>query len=178
MRRRALGAAILLSLVAAGCGYALVGRGLNIDPSIKRIGVPAFVDHTGRAGLDQRITQKVIEELQNRGHFEVVESDEDVDAIVSGEILSYNETPVGFAADASDLDLRAQASRYEIRLVAKVSYAKVGAEEPIWSNDSFSVGDNYEISDEGDGLVDSDQALERLATTFARQMVAGMLEAF
>jgi hypothetical protein len=165
-------------VAALGCGYALVGRGVSVDPSIKRIGVPTFLDHTGRTGLDQRITQKVIEELQKRGRFEVVESSEGVDAIVSGELLSYSETPVGFSADAQTSDVRAQANRYEIRLVAKVRYAKVEQEEAIWSQDSFSVADNYEASDEGGGLVDSDQAVERLATTFARQMVAGMLEAF
>jgi hypothetical protein len=171
-------AVVGLCAAVGGCGYALVGRGISVDPSIKRVGVPTFLDHTGRAGLDQRITQKVVEELQKRGRFEVSESSEGVDALVSGEILSYSETPVGFSAEAQTTDVRTQANRYEIRVVAKVRYAKLDQEEAIWSHDSFSASENYEASDEGGGLVDSDQALERLATTFARQLVAGMLEAF
>ncbi len=179
MRRqvlRLLAVAVLLS--AGGCGYALLGRGISVDPSIKRVGVPMFKDRTGRAGLDQRITDNLIAELQKRGRFEVVAESEGVDALVDGELLSYTETPVGFAAGDVGGDVRTQASRFEIRLVAKVTYGKVGATEPIWSNDAFAVDDNYEPDEAGGGAVDSDQALDRLAKTFARRLVADMLEAF
>jgi hypothetical protein len=177
MRALTGGLAVCVALVASACGYALVGRGMgNVDPSIKRIGVPQFKDQTGRAGLDQRVTTRVIEELSKRGRFAVVQSAEGVDAIVEGEILSYTETPVGFMQGAG-AEARAQASRYEVRLVAKVRYAKTGATEPIWSSDSFSVGDNYDPGDAG-SLIDSDQAIDRLSATFARQLVASMLEGF
>lgn len=171
--------ALLLVLPVSGCGYALLGRSISVDPSIKRIGVPLFKDRTGRAGLDQRITDMVLAELQKRGRFEVVGESEGVDALVEGELLSYSETPVGFApgTDATT-DVRSQASRYEIRLVAKVTYGKVGVADPLWASDAFSVSDNYEPDDTGSGDSDSDQALERLATAFARQLVADMLEAF
>jgi hypothetical protein len=161
-----------------GCGYALLGRGTGgIDPSIKRIGVPQFKDHTGRAGLDQKITARVIEELGKRGRFEVVQDATGVDAVVEGELMSFSEVPVGFG-QGTKTDARTQASRTEVRLVAKVKYSKVGATEPIWSSDSFSVSDDYNPGDDTAGLADSDQAFDRLATTFARQLVAGMLEAF
>ncbi|HUG53747.1 MAG TPA: hypothetical protein VMR21_09100, partial [Vicinamibacteria bacterium] len=66
-------AAALMAALATSCGYALVGRGTVVDPDIKRIGVPLFRDATGRPGLDQTITQKVIEELLKRGRFDVVQ---------------------------------------------------------------------------------------------------------
>jgi hypothetical protein len=177
MRLHALALTLCAALGAAGCGYALLGRGVSVDPSIRRVGVPEFKDRTGRAGLDQRITAKVIEELGKRGHFEVVSDTTGVDAVVEGELLSCQEAPVGFDV-ASATESRAQASRYEVRLVAKVRYAKTGATESIWSNDNFSVSDNYDPGNEAVGLVESDQALDRLATTFARQLVSEMLEGF
>jgi hypothetical protein len=171
--RRAVLAA-LAALTFDGCGYALVGRGTVVDPSIKKIGVPLFKDSTGRAGLEQKVTQKVIEELLKRGRFDVVSDRVGVDALVEGELLRYDAAPVGF----SDAGQRTQASRFAITLTARVRYAKVGQDEPIWSNDSFSFRDEYEVGDSATFFDRESQAQERLATSFARSLVAAMLEAF
>lgn len=180
-RRRLLG---LLPVAAlSGCGYALVGRGSgSVDPSIRRIGVPMFVDHTGKASLDQKVTQKVIEELLKRGKVDVVQQAEGVDALVEGDLVGYDVSPVGFSgnpdADPGNVG-QTQASRYAITLTARVRYAKVGAKEPIWSADSYSVRDEYDIGDDPATFFDrEEQAIERLSTTFARNLVASMLEAF
>jgi len=168
--------ALLALATAWGCGYALVGRGTVVDPTIKRIGVPLFRDSTGRAGLDQRITQKVIEELLKRGRFDVVQDRAGVDAVVEGELLRYDATPVGFS-DAGAA--RTQASRYAITLTARVRYAKVGQDEPIWANESFSFRDEYDVGSDATTLLATEgPAVERLSTAFARSLVSAMLEAF
>jgi hypothetical protein len=173
---RALAAAMALALPA--CGYALVGRGTATDPSIKRIGVPTFKDTTAKPALDQKITQKVIEELLKRGHFDVVQTATGVDAVVEGELVSYSVVPVGFSEEGTGAN-KTQASRYAISLTARVKYSKVGAEEPIWTTDSFQFRDEYDIGSDPATFFDrEDQALDRLATSFARNLVAAMLEAF
>lgn len=173
MRVGVLAAAVM----GQACGYALVGRGVNVDPSIKRIGVPLFKDRTGRLGLDQKVTQKVIEELLKRGHFTVMQEREGVDALVEGDLTSFMETPVGFAQGAT-ADDRTRANRYRITLTADVAYTKTGSEEPIWSNENVQAYDAYDVSEDSDGLLDSEQAVDRLTTAFARQLVAEMLEGF
>jgi len=175
-RRLALAALAAAALASASCGYALVGRGTVVDPTIKKIGVPLFRDSTGRVGLDQKITQKVIEELLKRGRFDVVQDRVGVDAIVDGELLRWDATPVGFSdAGAS----RTQASRYAVTLTARVRYAKVGQDEPIWANESFSFRDEYDVGTDPTNFFDqTGQAVERLSTSFARSLVAAMLEAF
>ena len=176
MKARALAAAMALALPA--CGYALVGRGTATDPTIKRIGVPTFKDTTAKPALDQKITQKVIEELLKRGHFDVVQTATGVDAVVEGELVSYSVVPVGFSEEGTGAN-RTQASRYAITLTARVKYSKVGAEEPIWTTDSFQFRDEYDIGSDPATFFDrEDQALDRLATSFARNLVAAMLEAF
>ena len=174
MRRRSFlaGAGALLS---AGCGYALVGRGTVVDPSIKRIGVPLFRDTTGKPNLDQRITRSVVEELLKRGRFDVVQERAGVDALVDGEILRYEASPIGFSGAEGTTT---QASRYGITVVARVRYAKVGAVEPIWSSENFSFRDEYDVGDAASFFDREDQAIERLASSFARSLVAAMLEAF
>ena len=172
----ALVAAALLALSA--CGYALVGKGTVTDPSIKRIGVPTFKDATNKPALDQKITQKVIEELLKRGRFDVVQATTGVDALVEGELVSYAVVPVGFSGDGT-AENKTEASRYAISLTARVKYSKVGQEEPIWSSDSFQFRDEYDIGSDPATFFDrEDQALDRLATSFARNLVAAMLEAF
>ncbi len=187
MRARILAAAALTALVALdGCGYALVGRGVVVDPTIKKIGVPTFANATGKAALDQKITQRVIEELLRRGRFDVVQERSGVDALVEGEILRYDAQPVGFSAgtagvnpDAPAPTTTTQASRYAITVTAKIRYGKVGATEPIWSNDAFQFRDEYEVGSDPASFFDrEEQAIDRLATSFARSLVAAMLEAF
>jgi hypothetical protein len=169
-------AAVLGALALTACGYALVGRGTATDPTVKKIGVPLFRDATGKPGLDQRITRKVIEELLKRAHYDVVQDRVGVDAIVDGEILRFDATPVAFS-DAGGS--RTQASRYAITLTARVRYFKPGQDEPIWANESFTFRDEYDVSGDPTAFTDmSDQAVDRLTTSFARSLVAAMLEAF
>jgi hypothetical protein len=157
-----------------GCGYGLMGRG-GLDPTIKRIGVPIFRDPTGRTSLDQKITQKVTEELLKRGKVDVVPTIEGVDAIVDGEIVSYQVTPVGFAGSSGATTAR----RYAITLTARVRYYKPGQPDPIWQNDSFSFRDEYDLDSDPSSFFDrEDQSVDRLALAFARSLVAAMLEAF
>jgi hypothetical protein len=167
---------VLASLASVSCGYALVGRGTVVDPTIRRIGVPLFRDATARPGFDQKITSKVIEELLKRGRFDVVEEREGVDAVVDGELVRYDATPVGFSGTANG---PTQASRYAITLTARVRYTKTGQDEPIWANEAFTFKDEYEVGNNPETFFDqSGQAQERLAQAFARSLVAAMLEAF
>ena len=64
-------------------------------------------------------------------------------------------------------------------LTARVRYAKVGQDEPIWANDSFSFRDEYDVGSDPTAFFDQQgQAVERLSTSFARSLVSAMLEAF
>jgi hypothetical protein len=180
-------AALLLVLAATlalvGCGYALVGHGVTVDPTIKRIGVPVFKDRTNKPGLDVKITQEVIQELLKRGHFDVVPDTTGVDALVEGELLSYVVQAVGFNAGtgfgATPAPGSAEVSRYTITVTAKVKYSKVGVAEPIWANDGFLIRDEYDLGTDPASLFDREnQAVDRLSTAFAGSLVSAMLEAF
>lgn len=174
-RQRLAGLLAAAAIAAGGCGYALVGRGITSDPSIKRIGVPLFKDRTGKLNLDLKITAKVVEELQKRGRFTVVQDDKNVDAVVDGEITGYSAVPISFSGDPG----QTQASRYAVTVTARIHYRKVGEKEPIWSNEGFSFRDEYDIGDSAATYFDrEEQTIDRIAQGFARSLVAAMLEAF
>jgi hypothetical protein len=174
----------LLLALQLGCGYALVGRGVSTDPSIKTIGVPLFEDDTGKPGIDQQVTEKVIEELLKRGRFDVVQTEVGVDAVVTGRLTSYRVIPVGFSESGEEEEEQQQqaqteASRYAIVLSARVRYQKVGETEPIWENTNFTFRDEYDVGDDPQEFFDrEDQTIERLTTEFSRNLVSTMLEAF
>jgi Lipopolysaccharide-assembly len=173
VRRAAL--CLVLAGLAGGCGYALEGRGIAVDPSIKRIGVPLFKDRTNRVDLDAQVTEAVINELLKKGRFTVVKDSTGVDAVVEGEITSFNAVPVNFTQGAD----QTQASRYAITLTAKVVYRKIGQSEPIWENDAFSLRDEYDMDTTAANYFDrEEQSIERLSESFARSLVSSMLEAF
>jgi hypothetical protein len=167
--------AVAASALASGCGYALQGRGVTTDPTVKRIGVPLFKDRSGKLGLDARVTQAVMEELLKRGRFTVVRDTANVDAVVEGEIVAWNVLPVNFSADTGTT----QATRYAISLTASVVYRKIGQKEPLWSNEAFSQRDEYDMGENAQSYFDrEEQSIERLSNAFARSLVAAMLEAF
>ena len=172
---RASAAAVALALALSGCGYALVGKGTVIDPTIKRIGVPLFKSTSAKVGLDQKVTQKVVEELLKRGRFDVVSDATGVDALVEGEIIAYTPRLAGVGQAAG----KSLANSYEVTLTARIRFAKVGARDPIWANDAFTFRDEYDVGDNAAAYFDrEDQAIDRLAQSFARSLVATMLEAF
>jgi hypothetical protein len=172
-RRDALVAAA--SALVAGCGYALQGHGITTDASVKRIGVPLFKDRTGKLGLDTHVTQAVMAELLKRGRFTVVRDAANVDAVVEGEIIAFNVVPVNFSTETG----QTQATRYAISLTAAVVYRKIGQAEPLWSHDAFQQRDEYDMGENSETYFDrEEQSIERLATAFARSLVAAMLEAF
>jgi curli biogenesis system outer membrane secretion channel CsgG len=179
MTLRSRAAALLGVVLLAGCGYSLVGHGVTTDPSIKRVGVPLFKDRTGKLGLDQKITQRVTEELLRRGRFDVVPQATGVDAVVDGEIIAYIVTPIGFGDVPSGAGSQTQASRYAVSVSARIRYAKPGQTEPIWQSENFSFRDEYDVGDNPANFYDrEEQAMDRLATSFAKNLVAAMLEAF
>src|SRR6185295_14820905 len=81
-------------LALTGCGYALVGKGNFLDPSIHTIAVPAFVNRTTRVELEQRVTQSVADEFVSRGRLCLVTNTTEADAILKGSIDSFGIIPI------------------------------------------------------------------------------------
>jgi hypothetical protein len=56
----------------------------------------------------------------------------------------------------------------------------VGQKDPLWENERYSLRDEYDLTDsDTQNFFDREQqSMERLAESFARGLVAAMLEAF
>ena len=173
---------LLVALVALlplnGCGYSLAGRGSFLPANIRTIGVPLFTNNTNVFELERRITDKVRGELAGRGKYRVEPTADNVDAILSGVISSVTPTASGFNAAN-------QATRYVLTMTASVELRVAGeGGKVIWSNPSLQFREEYDLTssllatDPAAFLGNDINAQERLATEFARTVVAAMLEAF
>lgn len=171
-------AALLLIAPLAACGYSLAGRGSFLPANIKVIGVPLFTNNTTVFEFERRITEKVRGELSGRGKYRVDAKTEGADAILTGVINTVTVQPTAWNAGN-------QATRYVLALTASVELRAAGeGGKVIWTNPSLQFREEYEVtsttfaSDAAAFLGSDINAQERIATEFARSVIAAMLEAF
>ena len=170
--RRAALVALGALLAAASCGYHLKGHSSSLPPDIKRIGIPIFVNKTDRPDLEQRLTAQVVSEFVTRGRFQIVSSEEGVDAVLKGEILIYLLTPV-------TLNAQGRATRYEILINTRVVLTELSDDKILWQDDHFVFRQQYDVPSSSTGIVSQEQAaVDLVADDFAKSLVASILEGF
>jgi outer membrane lipopolysaccharide assembly protein LptE/RlpB len=170
---------LLLALLTqlAGCGYSLAGRGSFLPADIKVIGVPLFKNNTNLFEFERRVTDKVRSELIGRGKYKVEPRADNVDAVLVGEITAVTLAPAAF-------NEQRQATRYVLTLTANIEFRQLKDNKVLWSNPSMQFRDEYDVTttvqatDAAAFLAQDVNALERLATEFARTIVSAILEAF
>lgn len=167
-----LGAA---TVIVSACGYALAGRGNAVPATVKRIGVPMLVNQSKTPDLDRILTEAIRHELLAKGRYTVVPDATGVDAVLTGVIMPVRMTPMG-------LTQANQASRYLVTVMASLEFRLKPDDTIFWANPSFRLSEEYEVPS-GSGATDQTalfqadtQALERLARSFARSLVASILE--
>ena len=167
---------VALAVTSSGCGYALAGRGSFLPAYIRTIGLPAFANHTQVFEIERVITDRVRSELVGRGNYTVTPDTTGVDALLTGEISSITVAPAAFTEQQ-------QASRYVLIMTSKVEFKDVKTGKLLWSNPAMQFRDEYEVTttatpDATTFLGQDANAVERLATEFARSLVSAILEAF
>ena len=170
-------AALLTLMPLSGCGYSLAGRGSFLPAYIRNIGVPPFTNSTSVFDVDRRVTEHVRAELTGRGKYKVFPTEAGNDAVLTGEISSIAVAPVSF-------NQQQQASRYALIMSARVEFKDLKTGKVLWSNPALQFREEFEpstgtsISDATAFFGQDKDALDRMATEFARSVVSALLEAF
>ena len=169
---------VWVTIVTAGCGYALAGRGSFLPDYIETIGIPMFENDTSAFEVEQLLTQQVRQAFIGRGQYRVVPETSGVDAVLEGTILNISIQPASFNADQ-------QVSRYVFTLTARIEFRDLTTDDVLWQNPSLVFREEYDVAS-GGGAVPSvssffgqrSNAVERVATEFAQTVVSSILEAF
>lgn len=176
-RRSVVHALVALGLAVSlpGCGYSLSGRGSFLPAYIKIIGVPMFVNSTTVFDVEKRITERVIAEFIGRGKYRIESATTGVDGLLTGEIASITLAPAAFTNDR-------QASRYVLTLTARIEFKDMKSNKILWSNPAMQFREEFDVAtdvnDPSAFFGQDANALERVATEFARSLVSSILEAF
>lgn len=173
-----LAAVIGLGLAAAGCGYALAGRGNALPSHIQVIGVPDFINATPSPELDQVVSDAVRQEFQSRGRFRVLPEAATADGVLTGTIVRLDLVP-------GALNQSLQASRYVVTMVVSVEFKDATNNNAVlWANPNMSFREEYELPPEASAtdptlfFRQDANALTRLSQNFAKTVVTSILEAF
>ena len=160
-----------MCLLSLSCGYRLRGTGSSLPPHIQSIQVPMFKNMTTRYQLDLKLTESIRDELVARGKVDVRAEGSDADAVLLGEIRSFNTHPIGFGQDAS-------ADSYNIVIVARIVLRDLVHNRVLFTNPSFTYQEEYDVPEGTDFETVQQEAIERVAVKFARTLIINILEGF
>jgi hypothetical protein len=131
---------VLLGLlfILSGCGYSL---GSLLPPHINSVYVETFDNKT----YERNIEIKIAEEIKNRynwdGNLRVVNSKEEADALLEGEIVNYIRQPARY----SDIDDK-NIDEYKLVLVVNLKFIDLANERAMWTERNFSGEAYYVVS--------------------------------
>lgn len=166
---------LALTGAAAGCGYALAGRGSSLPATIKTVGIPLLENRTPYSRLEIVMTDRLRTEFIGRNKYRVVHETTGVEAVLKGEII-------GFSLQTAALNEQQLSSRQLVTIVLKVSFINASDNEVLWSNDALTFRDEYQFAAGGisaTALVDQERStMERIATDASRTIVTAIFEAF
>ena len=170
-------AALVAALLSASCGYTLAGRGTFLPETVKTIGVPDFVNRTPYYDVGQTLSQRVRTEFIGRGRYKVLPQETGVDAVLKAQIGSISLAPSAFNSSQ-------QATRYAITVVLSIQMVQASDGKVLWQNQNQVFREEYQLAS-GGGVLDAatffgqaSNAVDRMATDFARSVVSAILEAF
>jgi outer membrane lipopolysaccharide assembly protein LptE/RlpB len=171
-RTVAIGAAIGLTLV--GCGYHLVGTSSSLPAELQTLYVEKFENLTSWIDMDQRMVEEVTLEWVRRRRFDLVDSADGADLVLSGVITNVSFAPVSF-------DEQGRANEYQITLLTSVKLRDVRGDEPklLWEDRAFSRRTSYPVDPRAKNYFDRQiEAINEVSREYARALVSAVLEGF
>jgi len=164
--------AIAIGFGQAACGYTLVGRGAFLPDYIRVVAIPTFVNNTPRYELEVRVTNAVTKEFVSRGNYRIVGQQQGADAVLAGEIQSFDVRPIG-------LNNNQTADTWQVTIRARVTFTDLVANKVLFTNSAFLYQNQFEFPATSLGTVDLEVgSIDEISTEFARAVVAAILEGF
>ncbi len=171
MNRRSLA---LVCVLLDGCGYGLVGRTSSLPPDIEEIYIQPLSNRTLREQIDQEFTRAITNEFLRRPRFKIVNTANEADAVLTGEVSNFQVRAVLFGAEDEG-----RAREYEILVLARMEFRRSGTEEVIWQQPFYQFRENYTFDLDPLSFTDrEDLAVLEVADEFAETLVIDILEGF
>jgi outer membrane lipopolysaccharide assembly protein LptE/RlpB len=164
-------AALAAVLVAAGCGYHLVGYGGQFPAGVKSLAVPIFENRTEDVEIARTLTNHFVKELLGTGKVKVLPLGE-ADAALRGVVTRYEIEPITFDADRT-------ATENRLIVSADVSLVVRGEGDPVFRESGVTRYHEYPVSE--DLAVDQkeqDLARQEVSRELSQKIISLMTEGF
>ena len=159
----------LVLLVLAGCGYKVHSSVQNLPGGLQSLGIPTFSNLTHQYRVEQQITRAVLQEFSARTRISINSNSSGVDGVLTGEIRSFNSSPVIFGTDTFG-----SAFLVTVNMAVKLTRLRDGA--VLWENPSYVYSERYVLNTKiTDFFSEENPALERLARDFAAALASTLL---
>jgi outer membrane lipopolysaccharide assembly protein LptE/RlpB len=143
-----------------------------LPPHIKKIDIPIFENRTYRYGLEERLTNSVIEGFILDGRLRVVKSEE-ADAELRGEIIAYSEEPLSY-------DDEGYVTEYRLWMRVSVLFYDLRSKKILWrdeiEDDLIYIPEESSLVAEGMIPETEEEAEERLIEKIASYVVKRTIE--
>jgi outer membrane lipopolysaccharide assembly protein LptE/RlpB len=168
-----LGLALFLAILSAGCGYHVAGRSSQLPSDWKTIAIPAFKNDATQYRIEQRFTQAVIREFISRTRYRVVQDQDGADAVLHGEIVTVEASPVLFDATTG------QVTTMLVTIHTKVQLVDNHTKNIAYHDEDLVFRDEYQISSDVQSFFEEQApAVERMSRDFAAKLVSNVMDNF
>lgn len=149
-------------LFFAGCGiYSFSG---SVPSDLKTVAIPIFENQTAEFGLDQELTDEVVNTFTIDNTLKIVDL-RNADSVIYGTIARVDDQPSTYSADES-------VQEYRITIVVRVKYEDLVNGKVVWEQ-TISNFDNYNPSDPADREVAVGNAMEKITEDILNKTVSG-----
>jgi len=195
-RRFEAGLAGLLALLMGGCGYHFAASGSGLPQQAKTIYVQTFENHTRFTGIDDEFMRYVKDEIADHKRLDLVDSPDNADLVLSGEILFKTSIPGAtnavsepimytdtLSANATLTDGHSHAVIWSSRgLTATVDQPTVASAvittSPYFLQQNFRSQDIAQLPDIQVAQTQSSAGQTQMMQELAQTLYAGMAEGF
>ena len=128
-------AAVLLHVMLAGCGYT---TSTLLPGHIRTVAIPVFENETVEYGLEQELTEAVVDKFVADGHLKVV-AEKDADSVILASIVEYQNQVFGY-------DRQEKAQEYQVVIRISVVFKDIVKNKIRWEETSMVETSRYYVT--------------------------------
>lgn len=162
--RLTVGALIAAALGCAGCGVYSTSVG-RVDENLKYVAVEYLENRTPEADLGIRVSEDIIEAIQDDNTLKVVSFDQS-NSVIDGAVTGYRLRRMAVSPEL-------QVEEYQVQMVVELTLRIKATGEPIFERRRFTGTGNYYLDDPNDSSEETarDDAVAEIVRDVLAQVV-------
>lgn len=138
---------------------------------LKTVAVPLFENQTAEYGVVERITDKVIQDIQRDNTLKITDENS-ADSILRGTLLRIEDTPYTYSGQEQVQSY--SVGEYKLTLTVQITYSDQTKGEDLWTQEFRAWGTyNYVTGAPGEREEGFQEAIDKLAEDILNQTVSG-----